>query len=169
VDGWQKENPDNWLRDGDPWEIARPHEKVEIKLNVSFQLQACELRVIRNRPSSLFGISYDRPVVGYGGKTINTLRLWAAGAPDFFDFQEFGTGDFVGALAGTLEAQSLTRLLYPDDSTTAGQELRFMQEYFLVACSLADLVRRFLRHNADWERLPEKAAIQLNDTHPSMA
>ena len=127
------------------------------------------LDVIPNRPSSLFGIPYDRPVVGYGGKTINTLRLWAAAAPDYFDFQEFGTGDFVGALGGTLEAESLTRVLYPDDSTTAGQQLRFMQEYFLVACSLADLVRRFLRHNTDWEKLPDKAAIQLNDTHPSMA
>src|SRR6201993_2343843 len=169
VNGWQQESADNWLRDGDPWEIARQHEKVEIKLNCSFKLRDGKLEVIPNRPSSLFGIPFDRPVVGYGGKTINTLRLWAAAASDFFDFQEFGTGDFVGALSGTLEAESLTRVLYPDDSTTAGQELRFMQEYFLVACSLADLVRRFLRHNTDWEQLPNKAAIQLNDTHPSMA
>ena len=169
VNGRQQENPDNWLRDGDPWEICRAHEKVEIKLNCSFKLRDGRLEVIPNRPSSLFGIPFDRPVVGYGGKTINTLRLWAAAAPDFFDFQEFGTGDFVGALAGTLEAESLTRVLYPDDSTTAGQELRFMQEYFLVACSLADVVRRFLRHNTDWEQFPNKAAIQLNDTHPSMA
>ena len=169
VNGSQQESADNWLRDGDPWEICRQHEQVEIQLSCSYKLRDGRLEVIPNRPSSLFGIPFDRPVVGYGGKTINTLRLWAAGAPDFFDFQEFGTGDFVGALAGTLEAQSLTRLLYPDDSTTAGQELRFMQEYFLVACSLADLVRRFLRHNTDWEELPNKAAIQLNDTHPSMA
>ena len=167
--GWQQENADNWLRDGDPWEICRLHERVEIKLNCSFKLRDGKLEVIPNRPSSLCGIPFDRPVVGYGGKTINTLRLWAASAPDYFDFQEFGTGDFVGALAGTLEAESLTRVLYPDDSTTAGQGLRFMQEYFLVACSLADLIRRFLRHNTDWEKLPEKAAIQLNDTHPSMA
>src|SRR5262252_434307 len=169
VNGWQQESPDNWLRDGDPWEIARAHEKVEMKLNCSFKLRDGKLEVIPNRPSILFGIPFDRPVVGYGGKTINTFRLWAAAAPDFFDFQEFGTGDFVGALGATLEAESLTRVLYPDDSTTAGQELRFLQEYFLVACSLADLVRRFLRHNSDWEQLPNKAAIQLNDTHPSMA
>ena len=169
VNGWQQESPDNWLRDGDPWEIARAHEKVEMKLNCSFKLRDGKLEVIPNRPSTLFGIPFDRPVVGYGGKTINTLRLWAAAAPDFFDFQEFGTGDFVGALGSTLEAESLTRVLYPDDSTTAGQELRFLQEYFLVACSLADLVRRFQRHNTDWEQLPNKAAIQLNDTHPSMA
>jgi len=169
VDGWQKESPDNWLRDSDPWEIARPHENVEIKLNVSFKLQAGNFHVIPDRPSSLIGIPFDRPVVGYGGKTINTLRLWAAAAPDYFDFQKFGTGDFVGALGETLEAESLTRVLYPDDSTTEGQGLRFLQEYFLVACSMADLVRRFQRHNADWDKLPEKATIQLNDTHPSMS
>ncbi len=169
VDGWQKENPDNWLRDSDPWEVARPHEKVEIKLNCSFQLREGNFHVIPDRPSSLLGIPFDRPVVGYGGKTINTLRLWAAAAPEYFDFQAFGTGDFVGALGETLEAESLTRVLYPDDSTTVGQGLRFLQEYFLVACSMADLVRRFQRHNVDWGKLPEKAAIQLNDTHPSMS
>jgi len=169
ADGWQKENPDNWLRYGDPWEIARLHEKVEIRLNVSFKLEGGNFQVIRDRPSSLIGIPFDRPVVGYGGKTINTLRLWAAAAPDYFDFEKFGTGDFVGALGETLQAESLTRVLYPDDSTTKGQGLRFLQEYFLVACSMADLVRRFQRHNSDWEKLPEKAAIQLNDTHPSMS
>src|SRR5271165_4518163 len=169
VNGWQQENADNWLREMDPWEIARPHEKVEVKLNCSFQLRGGNFEVIPGRPSSLIGIPYDRPVVGYGGKTINTLRLWAAAAPDSFDFREFGTGDFVGALGETLEAESLTRVLYPDDSTTMGQGLRFLQEYFLVACSLADLVRRFQRHNLDWHKLPEKVAIQLNDTHPSMA
>ena len=169
VNGWQQENADNWLRDTDPWEIARPHEKVEVKLNCSFQLRGGSFQVVPGRPSSLIGIPFDRPVVGYGGKTINTLRLWAAAAPDFFDFREFGAGDFIGALGETLEAESLTRVLYPDDSTIAGQGLRFVQEYFLVACSLADLVRRFQRHNTDWEKLPEKVAIQLNDTHPSMA
>ena len=107
--------------------------------------------------------------MGYGGKTINTLRLWAAATPEYFDFQEFSRGDFVGALAETLAAESLTRVLYPDDSTSMGQGLRFVQEYFLVACSLADLVRRFRQTNADWNALPEKVAIQLNDTHPSMA
>jgi starch phosphorylase len=169
VNGWQKENPDNWLRDSDPWEIARPHEQVKVKLNVSFQLRAGSLQVIPDRPSTLIGIPFDRPIVGYGGKNINTLRLWAAAAPDYFDFEEFGKGDFVGALAETLEAESLTRVLYPDDTTVQGQGLRFFQEYFLVACSIADLVRRFQRHNTDWDKLPEKVAIQLNDTHPSLA
>ena len=168
-DGWQKENPDNWIRWGDPWEVARPVEMVEVKLGCSFKLIGGSFQLIPARPSTWFGIPFDRPVVGYGGKTINTLRLWAAAAPDYFDIQEFGTGDFVGALAESLGAESLTRVLYPDDSTTPGRGLRFVQEYFLVACSLADIVRRFQRFNKDWEQLPEKAAIQLNDTHPSLA
>jgi starch phosphorylase len=183
-DGWQQEQPDNWLRRPDPWEVARPNECVEVKLNASFEVhggglcvgpgQSVEMRggglhVIPGKPSTLLGIPYDRPVVGYGGKTINTLRLWAAGTPDYFDFQEFSKGDFVGALAERLGADTLTRVLYPDDSTTQGQGLRFVQEYFLVACSLADLVRRFRRGNSDWNTLPEKVAVQLNDTHPSMA
>src|SRR5215831_2391168 len=169
VDGWQKENPDNWIRWGDPWEVARPVEMVEVKLGCSFKLIGGSLQPVPGRPSSWFGIPFDRPVVGYGGKTINTLRLWAAAAPDDFDIQEFGAGDFVGALTESLGAESLTRVLYPDDSTTPGRGLRFVQEYFLVACSLADIVRRFRRFNKGWEQLPEKAAIQLNDTHPALA
>ena len=168
-DGWQHEQPDNWLRRPDPWEVARPDDKVEIELNCSFEVRGGALSAILGRPSTLIGIPFDRPVVGYGGKTINTLRLWAAGAGDYFDFQAFSHGDFVAALAETLAAESLTRVLYPDDSTTQGQGLRFVQEYFLVACSLADLIRRFRRTNADWSALPDKAAIQLNDTHPSIA
>src|SRR5215813_1758194 len=167
--GWQREHPDNWLRRPDPWEVARPDEKVEISLNCSFELQGGALRPIIGRPSKLIGIPFDRPVVGHGGKTVNTLRLWAAAAADFFDFQTFSHGDFAGALAGTLAAESLTRVLYPDDSTTQGQGLRFVQEYFLVASSLADLIRRFRRGNQEWSALPQKVAIQLNDTHPAMA
>ncbi|RPJ32076.1 MAG: glycogen/starch/alpha-glucan family phosphorylase, partial [Planctomycetaceae bacterium] len=139
------------------------------KLNCSFELHNGVLRMVPGQPSSIIGIPFDRPVVGYGGKTINTLRLWAAAVPDFFDFQRFSGGDFVAALAGKLAAESLTRVLYPDDSTVRGQGLRFLQEYFLVACSLGDLVRRFRRGNHDWNALPEKVAIQMNDTHPTMA
>ncbi|MEO8592068.1 MAG: glycogen/starch/alpha-glucan phosphorylase [Candidatus Solibacter sp.] len=169
VDGWQKENADNWLREADPWEIARPVEKVEVKLNCSVQVRGGQFEVIPGRPSTLYGIPFDRPVVGYGGKTINTLRLWSAAAHGDFDFQEFGSGDFIGALGETLEAESLTRVLYPDDSTVMGRRLRFMQEYFLVACSVADLVRRFRRLYNDWDLLSEKVAIQMNDTHPAIA
>ena len=168
-DGWQHECPDNWLRRQDPWEVVRPNEQVEIKLGCSFALREGRLELLPGLSSSLIGIPYDRPIVGYGGRTINTLRLWAAAAPDYFDFQRFSRGEFVEALAETLAAESLTRVLYPDDSTVRGQALRFLQEYFLVACSLADLVRRFRRSNADWSALPDKAAIQLNDTHPALA
>jgi starch phosphorylase len=168
-DGWQHEQPDNWLRRPDPWEVVRYDDKVEVPLNCSFELRNGALSVIPGLPSRLIGIPFDRPVVGYGGKTINTLRLWAAAAPDYFNFQAFSHGEFVSALAGTLAAESLTRVLYPDDSTIRGQGLRFVQEYFLVACSLADLIRRFRRSNSEWSRLPERAAIQLNDTHPAMA
>jgi len=168
-DGWQHEQPDNWLRRPDPWEVARPREQVEVHLNCSFEARGGSLRAIPGLPSKLIGIPFDRPVVGFGGKTINTLRLWEAAAPDYFDFKVFSHGDFVGAVAETLAAESLTRVLYPDDSTSFGQGLRFVQEYFLVACSLGDLLRRFRRSNQDWNQLPEKAAIQLNDTHPSMA
>jgi glycogen phosphorylase len=168
-DGWQREDADNWLRRPDPWEVARPHEQVEVRLNCSFEVRGGALRVVPGQPSTLLGIPFDRPVVGYGGKTINTLRLWSAAAPHFFNFQEFSSGDFVGALAETLTAESVTRVLYPDDSTSMGQGLRFVQEYFLVACALADLVRRFRRRNADWGTLPEQVAIQLNDTHPALA
>ncbi len=168
-DGWQHEQPDNWLRRPDPWEVAKPLEQVEIRLGCSFEVRGGTLGVRSGEPSTLLGIPYDRPVVGYGGNTINTLRLWAAAAPDVFDFQAFSAGEFVSALAERLSAESLTRVLYPDDSTSLGQGLRFVQEYFLVACSLADLVRRFRQNNTDWSTLPHKVTIQLNDTHPSLA
>jgi starch phosphorylase len=168
-DGWQQERPDNWLRRQDPWEVPRPDERVEVTLNCTFQLQSGTLRAIPGKPSRLIGIPFDRPAVGYGGRTINTLRLWAASAADYFDFQTFSHGDFVGAVAETLAAESLTRVLYPDDSTSLGQALRFVQELFLVSCSLADLIRRFRRTNTDWSALPKQVAVQLNDTHPSMA
>ena len=168
-DGWQSEQPDNWLRRPDPWEVARLEEAVEVKLSCSFEWREGDVRLVPGGSSSIIGIPFDRPVVGYGGKTINTLRLWAAAAPHYFDFQRFSSGDFAAALAGTLGAESLTRVLYPDDSSARGQGLRFLQEYFLVACSLADLIRRFRRENGDWGALPEKIAIQLNDTHPTLA
>src|SRR5271156_1169458 len=168
-DGWQEERPDHWLRRPDPWQVLRPQESVEVNLNCSFTMTGGSLHAEIGKPSRLFGIPRDLPIVGYGGRTINSLRLWAAAAPDYFDFQEFSHGDFVGALAEKLAAETLTRVLYPDDSTSLGQGLRFVQEYFLVACSLADIVRRFRRDNANWSAFPEKVAIQLNDTHPTMA
>ena len=167
--GWQEETPDNWLRSPDPWEIARPNERVEVNLACSFELAGGSLRPVPGRPSTLFGMPFDRPVIGYGGATINTLRLWAASAPDYFNFEEFSHGDFVEAFTHSLMAETLTRVLYPDDSGFMGQGLRLLQEYFLVACSLADAVRRFQRTHADWCLFADKVAIQMNDTHPALA
>jgi starch phosphorylase len=168
-DGWQHEQPDNWLRRPDPWEVARLDEAVEIKFGCSFEMSQGSFAAVSGQPSTLLGIPFDRPVAGYGGKAVNTLRLWSATAQDYFHFEEFSRGEFVAAVADSIAAQTPTRVLYPDDSTAIGQRLRFIQEYFLVACSLADILRRFRRDNADWSQLPDKVAIQLNDTHPALA
>ena len=135
-DGWQQEKPDHWLRWPDPWEVARPNETVEMPLNCSFELNGGSLHVVPGRPSTLIGIPFDRPIVGLRRITVNTLRLWDADAPDFFDFAEFSSGDFVDALAETLSAETLTRVLYPDDSTSAGQGLRLLAGV-LPCCLLA--------------------------------
>ena len=167
--GYQVEYPDHWLKHPDPWEVARPQEAVRVAFGCSFQLENGILRAVPHEPTHLLGVPYDRPVVGYGGRNIDTLRLWTAASPEFFDFGEFNTGDFVGAIVDRVLAETVTRVLYPDDSTVAGQALRFVQEYFLVCCSLADIVARFRRANDHWRAMPEKVAIQLNDTHPAMA
>ena len=167
--GYQVATPDPWLHHPDPWEVARPADTVEIPMHATARLDNGVETFVAHQPVVLLGIPFDRPVVGYGGKTINTLRLWEAGTPHEFDFGEFSSGDFVGAVHDQIAAETLTRVLYPDDSIDRGRALRFAQEYFLVACSLADIVARFRRRGNDWHALPEKVAIQLNDTHPAMA
>jgi glycogen phosphorylase len=168
-DGYQVEHPDNWLHRPDPWEVPRPEEAVKVPLECSFEVRGGQIGVLRGSPMHLLGVPFDRPVVGYGGKTINTLRLWRAATPDVFNFGEFSSGDFFGAVSDKVLAESVTRVLYPDDSTPRGRSLRFIQEYFLVRCSLADIIARFRRRGNDWAALPDKVAIQLNDTHPAMA
>ncbi len=169
ADGRQVEHPDHWLRRPDPWEVSRPREAVDVGLNCAFKLTDGKLEVVANVPTTLIGTPYDRPIVGYGGRTINTLRLWGAATHHDFNFLEFSRGDFFDAVHEKVAAESLTRVLYPDDSTARGKGLRFVQEYFLVACSLADIIARFRRRGNDWRALPEKVAIQLNDTHPALA
>jgi starch phosphorylase len=169
-DGFQVEQPDSWLRHPDPWQIPRPGIEFAVPLQGSFELRGSSIHIIPNRSSTLIGVAHDRPIVGYGGQCVNTLRLWAATAPQTFDFAEFSHGDFVGAVIGNVAAESLTRVLYPDDSTEAGRTLRFLQEYFLVSCSLQDILSRFRkREENSWAALPEHVAIQLNDTHPALA
>jgi starch phosphorylase len=169
VNGWQVERPDNWLRRPDPWEVARLEDTRPIRLASGFHLRGGQAIITPGHDTTLFGVPFDRPVVGYGGKTINTLRLWGAATPDYFNFGEFSSGDFFAAVSDKVLAETLTRVLYPDDSTASGRSLRFLQEYFLVACSLADITERFRRYNDDWHSLPDKVAIQLNDTHPALA
>ena len=168
-DGYQIETPDNWLLSGDPWEVARTEERVEVPLHASLRLHDGIPTYLPGQPMTLLGTPFDRPIVGYGGSTVTTLRLWGADSPDYFDLGEFDTGDFVGAVLHRAVAQTVTRVLYPDDATPEGQELRFVQEYFLVACSLADILARFRRANNDWHALPDKVAIHLNETHPALA
>jgi starch phosphorylase len=168
-DGYQVEQPDHWLARPDPWEVARPWQTVTVPLGSSFEVHGGQIAVHRGQPTALLGVPFDRPVVGYGGHTVNTLRLWRAATPDVFDFGEFSGGDFFAAVSDRVLAESVTRVLYPDDSTPRGRSLRFLQEYFLVRCSLADIVARFRRRGNDWSTLPDKVAIQLNDTHPAMA
>jgi starch phosphorylase len=169
ADGRQVEHPDNWLRRPDPWEVIRPEETLEIGIGCGFQMRNGRFEAVPGVPTTLRGIPFDRPIVGYGGRTINTLRLWGAAAHEDFNFLEFSRGDFFDAVHQKVAAEALTRVLYPDDSTPRGKGLRFLQEYFLVACSLADIVARFRRRGNDWHALPEKVAIQLNDTHPALA
>jgi starch phosphorylase len=167
-DGAQVEQPDNWLRSTDPWEIPRPGRMFTVPLNAKFELRGAELHLTPNRPARLMGMAYDRPVVGYRGHCINTLRLWAAAAPQSFDFAEFSHGDFVGSVIDNVAAESITRVLYPDDSTEAGRTLRFLQQYFLVSCSLQDIISRFRRDGGSWSALPGRVAVQMNDTHPAL-
>jgi starch phosphorylase len=167
--GAQVERPDNWLRHPDPWEVPRPEKLVHARLNCSVRFRDGSPYMAPNTPGTLLGIPCDRPIVGYSGRTINTLRLWKAASPDFFNLGEFNQGDFFGSVLDRVAAENLTRVLYPDDSTEAGKRLRFVQEYFLVACSLSDIVRRFRKANHDWRELPNQVAIQLNDTHPALS
>jgi glycogen phosphorylase len=167
--GSQIELPDNWLFETDPWEIPRHHKVYVVPLNATFELSGATVRFERNKPSSLLGIAYDRPIVGYGANCVNTLRLWAAAATHSFDLGEFSHGEFAGAVLEKVAAESVTRVLYPDDSTEAGRVLRFLQQYFLVSCSLQDICARFFANGStDWSTFPNRVAVQMNDTHPAL-
>ncbi len=170
-DGWQHEQPDNWLRRPDPWEVPRPNESVEIKLNCSFEVRGGTLRAVVGRPSSLIGIPFDRPVVGYGGKTINTLRLWAAAAPDdYFDFGEFSGGDFVGASGRAArgripDARAVSRRLHQHGARACGscRSTFSSPARWRISCGASGAPI------PTGTSFPAKVAIQLNDTHPAMA
>ncbi len=167
-DGWQVEMPENWLAHGNPWEF----ERRESAYFVGFggEVTVADNGQVHWSPSeAVEATAVDTPVVGWRGKHVNTLRLWTARAFDPIKLDRFNAGDFTGALADQLRAETLTRVLYPNDSTAAGQELRLRQEYFFSSASIQDIVRRHIQYFGDIRTLPDKAAIQLNDTHPAVS
>ncbi len=172
-DGWQVETPDTWLENGYAWEIPRPDLTVPVPVGGRIEWRPDgegRHHPVWTGQRVLYGVPHDVLVPGYGTRTVATLRLWKAEAPSDFDFRIFSQGDFVRAVAERERVEAITRVLYPSDDVEAGRRLRFLQEYFLVACSVRDAVNRFrLDHGERWEALPEKVAFQLNDTHPALA
>jgi starch phosphorylase len=171
-DGWQVETPDKWLRLGNPWELARPEDRVEVKLGGHTEIYHDDKGRPRVRwiPSrTVTGIPYDTPVPGYETATVNPLRLWKAESGDEFNFQAFDTGDYDGAVASKIHSETISKVLYPNDNTPQGRQLRLEQQIFFVSCSLQDIVRRHLRLHRTLDNLHEHFAIQLNDTHPAVA
>ena len=171
-DGWQAEIPDKWLRFGNPWEIARPAEQVEVKFGgttETYHDKKGNYRVTWLPAQTVIGIPYDTPVPGYKVNTVNPLRLWRAEASVDFKFEEFNSGNYDGAVAEKMSSETISKVLYPNDNTPQGKELRLKQQYFFVSCALQDIIRRHLFHNENLDNLSEKTAIQLNDTHPAVA
>jgi starch phosphorylase len=167
-DGWQVELPENWLAHGNPWEFERRESAYFI--GFGGEVTGNETGQIHWKPAeAVEAIAYDTPVVGWRGKRVNTLRLWSARAFDPIHLDAFNAGDHIGALAGHARAESLVRVLYPADSNPSGQELRLRQEYFFSSASIQDIVRRHVQYFGDIRTLADKAAIQLNDTHPAVA
>ena len=166
-DGWQVELPETWLAHGNPWEFERPESAYPV--GFGGEVVADGERATWNPAEVIEAVAVDTPVVGWRGKRVNTLRLWTANALDPIKLDEFNAGDHLGALAGQLRADTLVRVLYPADGSPAGQELRLRQEFFFSSASIQDIVRRHAQYHGDVRTLPDKAAIQLNDTHPSVA
>ena len=170
-DGWQHEYPETWLSFGNPWEFARPEIQYDIGFGghvESARLSDGTLAYVWRPAETVVAVAYDTPVVGWKAKHVNTLRLWSARSPDALRLDAFNQGDHVGALVDQVRAESISKVLYPSDSTPAGQELRLLQEYFFASASLQDLIRRHMKQSGDIRRLSDKVAIQLNDTHPAI-
>ncbi|MFC4699565.1 glycogen/starch/alpha-glucan phosphorylase [Glaciecola siphonariae] len=171
--GAQIERPDNWRDYGNPWEICRPESIQEISLYGYVETKYGKKGQIQKEwhPGAIVkGLPWDIPVVGYGGKTVNVLRLWESQASGYFNWDVFNAGGYVDAERENVEAETISKVLYPNDETEAGKELRLIQQYFFSACSLKDIIRRYKRaHGDDWSRFTDQVVIQLNDTHPAIA
>ncbi len=170
-EGWQVEKPDEWLRFGNPWEMPRPEYGVPVRFGgaVEERQEHGHLRVHWTGGEQVIGMPYDTPIAGYGANTVNTLRLWRARASNDFDLGYFNEGDYEKAVLDKNRSETISKVLYPSDLKMFGKELRLRQQYFFVACSLHDIIRRHLVAYPSLENFAEKVAIQLNDTHPAVA
>ncbi len=178
VEGRQTEFPDDWLQAPSPWFVMRTEYAVEVKMYGHVETELNDRGDFRARwvgARSVLGIPHDIPICGYGGSTVNFLRLWESRASQEFDLTVFNEGGYVEAVREKAMGETITKVLYPNDSSESGKELRLVQQYFFVACSLKDIIRRYRRKNktaggeTDWEHFPQKVAVQLNDTHPGLA
>ncbi len=171
-DGWQVESPDEWLFHGNPWEFEHPDNMYEVQFGgrtVHYLDEQGAFRARWEPAFSVLGEPYHMLVPGYGTSSVNLLRLWRARATREFDLKSFDVGDYRRAVDDKVQSENITKVLYPNDNMYQGKELRLKQQYFFVACSLRDIIRRFHFHNQDWRQFPEKVVIQLNDTHPVIA
>jgi starch phosphorylase len=172
VNGYQREYPDDWIKYGHPWEILRPEYTQEVHIygeveNIFDDRGNYEARWVNTR--TIRGVPYDIPIPGYDTKTVNFLRLWESKGAEDFNLQIFNDGGYVEAMQEKNFGETISKVLYPNDKTELGKELRLVQQYFFCCCSLRDIIRRFQKKNSDWNAFPEKVVIQLNDTHPAIA
>jgi glycogen phosphorylase len=169
--GYQIEHPDNWLRYGNPWEFPRPEVLFAVRFGgrvLQFRDDQGHLRFHWVDTEDVMAMAYDTPVPGYDTSTVNNMRLWAAKATRDFNLKYFNEGNYIKAVAEKNESENLSKVLYPDDTTQMGRELRLKQQYFFVCASIQDIMRRFTKYHPHLDELPDKVAIQLNDTHPSI-
>ncbi len=170
--GEQIEQPDEWLKNGNPWEIRRPEYTTRVRFGgrtEAFVDNNGKFRVRWVDTKDVYGVPYDTPIPGYQNKTVNNLRLWSAQADQEFDFKKFDDGDYEAAVQEKIDSENISKVLYPNDNSMQGKELRFKQQYFFVACSLSDIVRRYLTNHKNFNKFPEQVCVQLNDTHPAIA
>jgi starch phosphorylase len=170
--GYQVERPDNWQRENSPWLVARPEEALRIPVYGRIEHRVSgqgDFRPEWVESRRLVGLPSDLPITGFGGRTVNFVRLFSAGASDQFDMQIFNAGDYLRAVEQKIVSEAISKVLYPSDAVRAGRELRLLQEYFFVACAVRDIVGNFLRRGEDFDLFPSRVAIQLNDTHPALA
>jgi len=172
VNGRQVEKPDNWLQYGNPWQLQRPEYTVSVPLRGRVEYRFDDegnWYPAWVGTQTIMGIPWDIPIVGYKASSVNFLRLWESRASQEFDLHAFNEGGYVEAVQEKAMGETVSKVLYPNDETEMGKELRLIQQYFFVCCSLHDIIRRYKNHNDGWEAFPEKVALQLNDTHPAVA